>query len=176
MTTLMIGVHEGHIMISFDVPGAFLQAEMAEDKLVLLKLKGQFAEMICDINSEYRKDIHWEVQKNGKKVEVLYMRDIRAIYGCIEAALQCYILFTQTLKDMGFKLNPYDKCIANRITEDVKQCTIVWHVDDCIAAHVDQKVLDHLGKKMMHHFGDMEIHTGNERDFLVMNIIINEKE
>ena len=114
MTTLMIGVHEGQKIISFDVPGAFLQAEMAEDKLVLLKLKGQFAEMMCDINSEYRN----KVQKNGKKVKVLYMRVIRAIYGCIEAALQWYILFTQTLKDMGFKLNPYDKCIlANRITE-----------------------------------------------------------
>ena len=67
---------------------------------------------------------------------LLYMGVIRAIYRCIEAALQWYILFTQTLKDMGFNLNPYDNCIANRITEDGKQCTIAWHVDHCIAAHV----------------------------------------
>lgn len=176
MTTLMIRVHEGRKMISFDVPGVFLQAEIEEDKSVLLKLKGQFAEMMCDINPEHRKNLHWEVQKNGKKVKVLHMIVSRAIYGCIEAALQWYILFTQTLKDMGFKLNPYDKCIANKVDENSKQCTIAWHVDDCIATHVDQKVLDHLDKKMIYHFGDMKIHTGNKHDFLGMNIIINEKE
>ena len=41
MTTLLIGAHEGQKFVSFDVSGAFLQAEMAEDKLVILKLKGQ---------------------------------------------------------------------------------------------------------------------------------------
>ena len=30
MTTLMIGVHEGQKIISFDVPGAFLQAEISK--------------------------------------------------------------------------------------------------------------------------------------------------
>ena len=50
MTKLMIGVHEGQKMISFDVPGAFLKAEMLKDKLVLLKLKGKFAEMMCEID------------------------------------------------------------------------------------------------------------------------------
>ena len=56
-----------------------------------------------------------------------------------------------------------------RIDENGKQCTIAWHVDDCIATHVDQKTLDHLGKKMIYHFGDMKIHAGNEHDFLGMN-------
>ena len=40
ITTLLIGVYEGRNFISFDVPGAFLQAEISDDKLVLLKLKG----------------------------------------------------------------------------------------------------------------------------------------
>ena len=173
MTTLMIGAYEGRKTISFDIPGAFLQAEMSEEKLVLLKMKGRFVDMMCDINSEHRKNVTYEVGKNGKAYKVLYMKVIRAIYGCIEAALQWYKLFTETLQDLGFKLNSYDKCIANKF-ENGKQCTIAWHVDDCIATHVEQAVLDNLGKKMIKHFGEMEINTGNKHDFLGMNIVIND--
>mmetsp|Transcript_11002 Transcript_11002/g.16107 ORF Transcript_11002/g.16107 Transcript_11002/m.16107 type:complete len:120 (+) Transcript_11002:2299-2658(+) len=115
MTTLLIGAHEGQKFISFDVPGAFLQAEMAEDKLVLLKLKGQFVDMMCDINPEFKPHIRYEPTRNGKKIKVLHMKVIRVIYGCIEAVLQWYIMFTGTLKKLGYKLNPYDKCVANKI-------------------------------------------------------------
>ena len=54
MSTLLIGAYEGREHISFDVPGAFLQAEMSEDKLVLLKFRGSMAEMICEVNPEYK--------------------------------------------------------------------------------------------------------------------------
>jgi len=49
-TTLLIGAYEGREFISFDVPGACLQAEMAEDKLVLLKMIGRIADMMCEVN------------------------------------------------------------------------------------------------------------------------------
>ena len=52
MTTLLIGSHEERKFIYFDVPGDFLQAEMVYDKLVLLKLKGDFVDMMCEINPE----------------------------------------------------------------------------------------------------------------------------
>ena len=77
---------------------------------------------------------------------------------------------------MGFKLNAYDKCIANRTDEDRNQCTIVWHIDDFIPTRIDQRVLDELGKKIIHHFGEMDIQSGNEHEFLGMKLIINEKE
>ncbi len=50
MTVLLIRAHKGQKNILFNVPGAFLQAEMADDKLVLLKLKGEFVDMMCKIN------------------------------------------------------------------------------------------------------------------------------
>ena len=43
-TTLLIGAYEGREFISFNVPGAFLKAEMAEDELVLLKMTERIAE------------------------------------------------------------------------------------------------------------------------------------
>ena len=77
---------------------AFLQAEMANDKLVLLKLKGKFVEMMCEINPEYKNHICYQTNKFGKRIKVLYMKVIRAIYECMEAALQWYKMFTGTLK------------------------------------------------------------------------------
>ena len=81
--SLLIGAYEGRQLISYDVPGAFLQAMMSDDKLVLLKMKGRIAEMMCEVNPEYEKNLR---KDNGKTV--LYHKVVRAIYGCIESALQ----------------------------------------------------------------------------------------
>ena len=141
MATLLIGAYEGREHISLDVSGVYLQTEMSADKLVLLmKFKGKMAEMLCGVNPEYSKYLRKE---NG--VTVLYVKVIRAIYGCIESALQWYKLFTGILKDMVFELNPYDTCVVNRMVNG-KQLTIVWHVDDCISSHMEKAVLEELGK------------------------------
>ena len=44
---------------------------------------------------------------------------------------------------MGFKLNNYDKYVANKMIEG-KQCTIVWHVDDNKISHVNSQVVDQV--------------------------------
>lgn len=81
MVSLMLAAYEGCHFISFDAPGAFLQAEMLEEKLVLLKMKNIFVDMMCQINPEHKKNIQYE-----KSEKVLYMRVTRDIYGCIEAS------------------------------------------------------------------------------------------
>ena len=166
-TTLLIGAYEEREHISFDVPGAFLQAEMPDDKLVLLRFRGRMADMLGEVNNEYYKHIKYE---NGKKV--LYVKVIRAIYGCIESALQWYKLFTTTLQDMGFTINPYDKYIANKLVNG-SQLTVAWHVDDCLASHKDSKVLDEFADNMIKEFGAMTITKGMDHDFLGMRIGFN---
>ena len=69
------------------MPGAFLQAEMSDNELVLSKLKGKFVDMMCEINSEFTKYMWYETTKYGKRIKVLYMKIVQAIYGCIETAL-----------------------------------------------------------------------------------------
>ena len=118
--------------------------------------------MMCDVNPEYRKYIR---EENGRTV--LYLKVIRAIYGCIEAALQWYKMFTTKLKKEGFELNPYDKCVASN------QCTIAWHVNDCIVSHMDKKVLTDIANIMQSEYGEMKITEGKEHDFLGMKIIVN---
>ncbi len=85
ITTLLIGAYEGRKHISFDIPGAFLQAEMPNDELVLLRFTGRIADILGEINENYIQHIQYE---KGKKV--LYVKVIRAIYGCIVSALHWY--------------------------------------------------------------------------------------
>ena len=97
-------VFEGRDIAIFDIPGAYLHSEMPKDKIVLMKFRGQFADIMSEVNLEHKNNIVFE---KGKKV--LYVRVVRAIYGCIESAMLWYNLYVETLKGMGFELNPYDR-------------------------------------------------------------------
>jgi len=67
---------------------------------------------------------------------VLYLWLLKKLYGCVKSALLWYKLFSETLEDMGFVLNPYDACMANKII-DTGQCTIAWHMDDMKISHIE---------------------------------------
>lgn len=90
ISTLLIDVNEGWDIAIFDVPGAFLQAEIPPREQILLKIKGRFVDLMCSVNPEYTKDVHVE-----KGTKVLYFRVIRAIYGCISSALLWYACYTE---------------------------------------------------------------------------------
>ena len=68
-----------------------------------------------------------------------------ALYGTMVASLMYYRKFTNSLTDIGFKINPYDLCVANRII-DGQQMTICYHVDDCKLSHCRSKVSDWMIK------------------------------
>jgi hypothetical protein len=74
----------------------------------------------------------------------------------VKSALLWYELFTGTLQGMGFELNPYDTCVANKIV-DKKQCTIAWYVDDNKISHVNPKVVTGVVNKIEERFGKMTV-------------------
>ena len=75
------------------MPGAYLHALITDKKIIIMKMRGIFVDMMCEINEEYKEHVRYE---NGQKV--LYLRVLRAIYGCIESVMQWYILFKTTLE------------------------------------------------------------------------------
>ena len=159
-TTLVIDAYERRDVATFDIPGAYLHAEMPEDKEVIMKLKGYFADIMCDINPEYRKYI---IQEG--KTKVLYLRCLRAKYGCIESGLKWYILYKPTLEKEDFVLNPYDLCVANKQI-DGKQCTIAWYVDDNKVSHVEKDVVTNILEMIREYFGDITVCRGQKHVFL----------
>ena len=137
---------------------------------LLMKLVGQFVDIMCKVNPEHIKNVIYE---NGKKV--LYMEVLQAIYGCIESALRWYELFSETLVKEGWEINPYDKCVANKMINS-KQCKIVWYVDDNKISHEDPNLVTEVIELMKTHFGDLTVTRGNKHRFLGMNITLHPKQ
>jgi len=59
-----------------------LHAYIPKSKFVLLKIEGQFVDIINKVNPEYKADVRYE---NGKKV--LYVQILKALYEMIKSAL-----------------------------------------------------------------------------------------
>ena len=74
---------------------------------------------------------------------------------------------------MGFKLNPYDLCVANSQIKG-KQCTIAWYFDDNKISHVDDTVVTDIIEKIEAKFGKMTVTRGKHHVFLGMDITFND--
>ena len=168
MLTLAIDALEGRDVATADVAGAYLNAEMND--YVLMRLEGEDVDLMCDMNPSYKEYV-WR-SRNGKKS--LYLRLARALYGCVQSALLWYELFSSTLKQMGFKLNPYDLCVANAQIKGA-QCTVVWYVDDNKISHIDPSVVSDVIRQIETKFGKMTVTRGLQHEFLGMHIVLDRK-
>jgi hypothetical protein len=54
-----------------------------------------------------------------------------------------YKKFRTDIESIGFEVNPYDICVANR-TINGKQHTVTWHVDDLKSSHMNPRVNDNF--------------------------------
>jgi len=55
LASLVIDVVEKRNVAIFDVPGAYLHAKMPDDKRTLMVLRGDFADIMCQVNPEYER-------------------------------------------------------------------------------------------------------------------------
>ena len=65
---------------------------------------------------------------------------------------------------MGFVINPYDRCIANKMI-DGKQCTIAWNVDDNKVSHVSKEVVHEIMEMLEKNFRKLTKTEGNKHEY-----------
>ena len=75
------------------------------------------------------------ILEKGKSV--LYLRLQKVLYGMMKSTLLFYRKLVSELSEMGFEINPYNPCVANK-TINGTQMTIRWHVDDLMISHLSQ--------------------------------------
>ena len=130
-----IFAHEKQYVATCDIPGAFLQADNPD--FVLMRLDGILAELMVQVDPKlYRKYI----TTNTKGKPVLYVELEKAVCGMMKSALLFYRKLVADLASLGFVINPYDPCVANKMVNG-KQMTVCWHVDDLFIGHKDPKVI-----------------------------------
>jgi hypothetical protein len=132
MITSAVDAHEGRVVVTCDIPGAFLHADLDEE--VIMLLRGQLADLMVQVDPELYGPYFCKTKK-GESIP--YVKMLKAMYGLLRSALLFYLKLVKDLTDYGFELNPYDPCVANKML-DGKQMTVVWHVDDLKISHICQ--------------------------------------
>eukprot|EP00980_Cylindrotheca_fusiformis_P014012 scaffold3660_cov147-Cylindrotheca_fusiformis.AAC.1 len=105
MTSLAIDAKERRYVVTADVEGAYLHANM--DETVIMMFDDDMVDYMVETNPEkYGPHVH--INKYGKKR--LYVQLLKALYGCMQSAMLWWKLLTSTLVEEGFVVNPYDPC------------------------------------------------------------------
>ena len=138
LITGVIEAKQQRDIMTLDIPNAFVQTSIppGEEK-VIKKIRGVLVDILCELAPEVYKDYVVRERKN----KLLYVEMLKALYGMLVASLLYYKKFPEDIATIGFEVNPYDVCVANRIVHD-NQHTIVWHVDDVKSSHIDPTVND----------------------------------
>ena len=118
MITATIDTLEGRYMAVLDIPGAYLSADM--DGKVHVVFRGTLAElMVASDPVLYQPFMSYETGQ-----EALYVRLQKALYGCLNIALLFYEKLVGDLETYGFRINPYEPCVANKMVGK-KQLTVL---------------------------------------------------
>ena len=99
-----------------DIDGAFLR--MVMNKRTHVILDGKMVDLIITANPSRYKDYE-TYNKNGNKV--LWLEVKKALYGCMESTMLLWENISGHLVNkLGFIVNPYDMCVANKVIEGIQ--------------------------------------------------------
>jgi len=170
--TSVIDAMEGRKVVTVDIPGAFMHSDM--DEIIHMRLDGPMAELLVKVD----KDKYQPFLKTINRKKTLFVKLSKALYGTLQAALLFWKNLSSFLvNEMGFELNPYDQCVANKVING-KHCTIIWHVDDLKMSHLEQSVLEEIIVALNKKYGKetpITVHWGDKHDYLGMIIDYSHK-
>jgi hypothetical protein len=182
MLTCVIDAQEDRDVAVVDIPNAFVQTVVDEEDAeyrVIVRIRGPLVDILVSIAPDIYGP-YVTTNKSGQKV--LIVECLNAVYGTMVAALLYYKKFVKSLTKQGFKLNPYDGCVANKIVNG-KQITVCFHVDDCKISHKSTKVVDATIEWLRAEYesifedgsGAMKIHRGKVHKYLGMSLDFSHK-
>ena len=162
----MIDGYKHRKVMTLDIPGAFMQTDI--DETIHIRLDRPLVDLLIKVDPSYQSFVCHE---RGQRV--IYTCLNKALYGTLQAAMLFWKELTRFVTaDLGFTINPYDSCVANKII-DGKQCRILWHVDDIKMSHVSQGVLESVMKQIEACFGreaPLTVTRGPVHEYLGMTI------
>ena len=171
MITGVVDAKQNCDVMTLDIPNAFVQTSIPQgdqDEKIIMKIRGILVDILVEISPETYKE--YVVYERNKKV--LYVRMNKALYGMMIASVLYYKKFRKDIESIGYEVNPYDNCVANKVVNG-EQHTIKWHVDDAKASHVDAKVNDEFynwceSKYGEDNIGHVKVIRGKKHDYLAM--------
>ena len=172
--TSCIDAKENRDVMTCDIPNAFVQTEIQNQEIgerIIMKIRGTLLEILVQMYPE--KYSGYVVEEGGRKT--LYVVMLKALYGMMMSSLLYYLKFRGDLEVIGFQVNPYDPCVANRIVRG-RQHTVIWHVDDLKSSHVNKKVNDEFLEWLKRKYandgiGNVSVTRGRRHEYLGMTLV-----
>ena len=166
MTVAAIAAKEDRVCVTLDVGTAYLNARMPpEYPTIIMRIEPALAAIMAEIDTELQPYIH----HNG----CIYVKLLRALYGCIESAKLWQLHITKTLTEDGFTSNPYDCCVMNKVT-NTNQTTIALHVDDLLITAKRREDVESLVKHLTDKYDKVTVHRGDNLAYLGLNLDFSE--
>jgi hypothetical protein len=135
----IIDAEEGRDFAVVDIPNTFVHTRVENEKdMAFIKIRGVLVDILVEIAPDVYK-LYVSREKKGTKQLLVQCQHF--LYGTMVASLLYYRKFVKSLTDIGFIINHYDLCVANKIIEG-KQMTICFHVDNFKLSHCKKKVMD----------------------------------
>ena len=128
LITEAIDVKQGRDVTIADIPNAFVQTDINKKERgerIIMKIRGPLVDMLIKVSPETFAD--YVVYERGSNV--LFVQIDKALYGMVESLLLYYRKFRKDIESIGFKVNPYDPCVAIWIVNGK------WHVEDLKSSH-----------------------------------------
>ena len=91
--------------------------------MVIINIRGVLVDILLEIVPDIYGPYVITDRKGGKKLMFQYQN---AIYGTLEESLLYFKNFRKSLRDESYEFNPYDPCVANKITK-VIQMAVCFH-------------------------------------------------
>jgi hypothetical protein len=163
-----------------DIPNSFVQTDVKdEEHHVAVRIRGSLVDILVSIAPDVYSP-YVSTNKAGQKV--LLMQCLNAVYGTMVVALLYYKYFVRSLTKQGYKINPYNGCMANKVVKG-KQVAIYFHIDNCKISHEFSAVIDNtiawLRIKYKSIFedclGQMKVHRGKTHKYFGMSLDFSHK-
>ena len=149
---------EGRVFKTVDIPGAYLKADIGEAE-VIMKLDKLISHILVKVDPTVKPYL-------DERGEVLVKLN-KALYGCVQSALQWYKEISGYLVSIGFQINRMDPCVFNKMDINGKQLTIVLHVDDLMFMGAEDSI-NIVISKLKEKYGELTVHEGDVLPYLGM--------
>jgi hypothetical protein len=169
LITGVIDAKQNRDVMTLDIPNAFVQMEISLDgDKIIMKIRGQ----LVDILLELCPGVYDNYVIIEGKHKMMYVRMLKALYRMLISSILYYKKFRKEIESIGFEVNPYDICVANRKVNG-KQQTVTWHVDDLKSSHVDSRVNNNFAQWCEKTYGSddlghVKVVRGKIHDYLGM--------
>jgi len=143
----IIDAKEQREVTVLDIPNAFIQTNNEK-----LKSHHKTHYVLVEIDP----DSHGPYLTKENEVSALHLEILKALCGMMVSSLLFCRKLRKDLEQLGFKVNPCDICLANKMING-EQFTVLWHVDDLKISHKDKKVVDQFIQWAIKKHEDSEI-------------------